>query len=69
MQWIKCSERLPEEEITVLIYPYGYDRGSVLPLGKNRNGIMHEIDSPCLYERLNDPITHWMPFPEPPKDE
>ena len=64
-QWIPVTERLPEEWVAVLVWSeYGFCEVAVylgIP-GKWRvtwNHAMLEVDS----------ITHWMPLPEPPKEE
>lgn len=60
-KWISVEERLPEEGVSVLIYGFGcVDIGWV-------------IDTGWRSEYINDydegEITHWMPLPEPPKEE
>lgn len=63
-EWIKVSDRLPEKNITVMIYEphcressgYGYTVFSGDPtrlLGRKSDGTLW--------------ITHWMPLPEPPE--
>ena len=59
--WIPVDERLPEEDIRVLVW-----------VGEN-NQYFPNIDTDRLHEamwvRWNEHITHWMPLPEPPKGE
>ena len=58
-QWIKCSERLPEEEGYYLTgrprWPYARRDW----FSQNSNGFIH-----CVWRP-----THWMPLPELPKEE
>lgn len=68
-KWISVAERLPEEWKTVLTFQPTTtdDRGIIqtcvyigIP-GKWRQAWNHEL--------LKLPVTHWMPLPEPPKEE
>lgn len=74
-KWISVEDRLPDNDDMVLIWPqpcYGVD----LHVGQYQK---HREDGPSwlsvTYEDhwgvLCDPIavTHWMPLPEPPKDD
>lgn len=61
-EWISVEERLPEKNMNYLTY------GVFLPLN------VKAIDLCRFDERrfLTDPnvkITHWMPMPEPPKED
>lgn len=61
MMWIPVSERLPENDTTVLVY-----RPSMTKQVRTSyyfNGF-HEWQFDI---HGNEVITHWMPFPEPPK--
>lgn len=70
-EWIKASDRMPDEEISVLVMQDGNDVCEYLILqaqlfqgdwyADHENGL---ID---FYDALN--VTHWMPLPEPPKEE
>lgn len=66
-QWIKCSERMPEEFADVLVCTedsqvyegyYFVSRGNT-PVWK-----IYCYSS--LYANNNGIVTHWMPLPEPP---
>lgn len=64
--WIKCSERLPDDDELILAYHPHY----LIP----SPGHEHEADKITIkfgwYCRKSDlGITHWMPLPEPPKEE
>lgn len=60
-KWISVEERLPEEEVQVLVY------------GRIFMDIGWILDSKWKSEYINayddDEITHWMPLPEAPKEE
>ena len=71
MKWIKVEDQLPEKYIRVLAYGYGIGCGCLgtdelaiqfCRLDRNGNFEFGEYD--C---GLN--ATHWMPLPEPPKQE
>lgn len=59
-KWIPVTERLPEYEMEVLTY-------------RGEGGISVERMFPGAFWDLDydiiDPVTHWMPLPEPPKGE
>ena len=65
-QWIPCSERLPEKYVNVLCYqPILY--GSNMWIGYlNREMVWVDSDG---WEKLTNPVTAWMPLPEPYKEE
>lgn len=67
MEWIKCEDRLPEEECVVLIWPRIEYSSSDRLLGINRKGVMYETDGVVLTERYSLPITHWMSLPDGPE--
>lgn len=62
-EWIKCSEKLPEKPIPVLIYHLG-DVSSATYIRSERKG-NYWAKEDRLY---NSEPTHWQPLPEPPKD-
>ena len=64
-KWIPVSERMPEKDVEVLVFNghgiyvsqfYTWHAGSI------------GIDSWLMPQYCADP-THWMPLPEPPKEE
>lgn len=69
-EWIKCSERMPEEGQEVIVMDN--DRGKV------QSGMILETGYPAgmgnvfvdfneeYYQVTN--VTHWMPLPEPPTE-
>lgn len=60
-QWIPVTERLPEEDVRVLVW-----------VGENSCNFPM-IDTDRIHNgrwvRWDRYITHWMPLPEPPKGE
>ncbi|WP_130945719.1 DUF551 domain-containing protein [Klebsiella quasipneumoniae] len=83
MEWIKCSERLPESKDD-LVLVYSATGGPIKPHGFPTGGYdaVHiqdyfdditsglDKDGKQLYTKwyLSQGITHWMPFPEPPTE-
>ena len=72
-RWIPVTERLPENGVPALINYIGNDGGKYHP-----DGTAAWTDHGCFWWEgsLEDcdtevavPITHWMPLPEPPKEE
>ena len=62
--WIKCSERLPEPKITVLVH---YKSGNIYTIRKPAiSAALNRVDGP---HAISDRPTHWMPLPELPKQE
>ena len=63
--WISCSERLPETTDTFLaIVEANGEREYVVATYAKYTG--HWIDKEC---RVLNGVTHWMPLPEPPKED
>ena len=71
--WISVKDRLPEEKGTYLVFAPTYHGGSSSGLDCN-DGIMfarwrkHWSIEVGYHQRPNC-VTHWMPLPEPPKEE
>ena len=63
-KWIPVSERLPENGSDVLAYSYDEDESRIFPANYD-NGWWHD----CLFNIRIIAVTHWMPLPEPPKEE
>ena len=61
--WISVEERLPEEAIRVLVRL----DGNKPPIGEPRMDTDRVVDG--RWVRWFDLVTHWMPLPEPPKEE
>ena len=62
-QWISVKDRLPEEDQEVLIYDW--PSRSTCIFWKSRK-LAHQWE---LSNGRNCNPTHWMPLPEPPKEE
>ena len=69
MEWIKCSERLPEESSHLRILLWN---GSYIRYGKwlstdcsGKNCDWHDDYDNRIKGKK---ITHWMPLPEPPTE-
>ena len=71
MNWISVKERLPEDEKAVLAY-YGFDRGNGDVEMKSMGILGYRCFAPephWQWSEYNIVVTHWMPLPEPPKEE
>ena len=71
-RWIPVTERFPEDDRQVLAY-YGFDHGDGY-LGMMFVQVLdwfgHDPKPHFQHEGLNGmTVTHWMPLPEPPKEE
>ena len=62
MEWIKISERLPEDIGHYLVYYKECDIGCIAWSFYNSLG-----QWASSYNTFYEDITHWMPLPEPPK--
>ena len=63
-EWIKCSERLPESGITVLV---SNNSGAICTC--RRSVIERKNLEPDGADFTRERFTHWMPLPCPPKQE
>lgn len=62
-KWIPCSERLPEKDVSVLIYAAGHRVTAYFDAVK---GVFRLTETDGLFY-LPSAVTHWMPLPEPPE--
>ena len=72
-KWISVEDRLPEFNVYVLVYAVGKDDKKEITITSYTNsmyglGITGWI-APWQYFSYNYKITHWMPLPEPPKED
>lgn len=70
MNWIKCSEILPQNNKTVLIR-ISYSESNeeyIVPARLNDKNIWQELSGCCQQFHHEQYVTHWMPLPEKPKD-
>ena len=63
-KWIPVSERLPQNFVSVL--GYMTDAGDFPPVRE-----CYTVGNAFFFPALCDkhPVSHWMPLPEPPKEE
>lgn len=68
MNWIKCSEKMPEngKSVLVVIKDDGY---TDICVGETFGGGNWPINGEHWYEKSDPAITHWMSLPELPKSE
>ena len=68
-RWIPVTERLPEPETAVIVFFHGYI--DILTYRYNRWGnVCFMFQDECGYwKEAFCEVTHWMPLPEPPKEE
>lgn len=73
-QWIPVSERLPDSDDEVLVYPfpdnsYGIRLGTYHPYeGKLKGKWTYEEERHSYYEQVEiNNVTHWMPLPAAPE--
>lgn len=64
-RWIPCSERMPEAGMSVLIYACKH---SVTAYYDNCKNLFRLTENDNLYY-IAEYVTHWMPLPEPPKED
>ena len=71
-RWIPVTERLPEDCTPVQVCYIGYYSKKIASdmLACRYNRVWCYWDGePCSYYPCKVEITHWMPLPEPPKEE
>lgn len=66
--WIKCSDKLPEngKNVLVVIKEGGY---TDICVGETYGEGDWMISGEFWYEKSDPAITHWMPLPESPKED
>jgi len=82
MEWIECSDRLPDFYNNVLVFANNKGTGEPKPYsiamytGDNWDFINHSPPMPNYgawqdigYTMVSDDVTHWMSLPKPPKDD
>lgn len=66
MVWISVKDRLPDKDQTVLIYTDGHETY----LAKiYEDGEAWPVSNSCGCCGTEEKFTHWMPLPQPPKEE
>ena len=66
-EWIKCSDRLPDEDDIYLVYIVANN----MPKNKSIITLYYtNLTKRFIYGSDNlFTVTHWMPLPEPPESE
>ena len=71
--WISVEERLPQDNADVLVHAIGNNENSVVAMTSYTHNLHgYNIEgwrSPWQYFFHEYKITHWMPLPEPPKED
>ena len=67
-KWIPVTERLPEPKFAREWYLVSLRSGCVKTLAFEKGGRTDNLFRPGWHETAS-PVTHWMPLPEPPKEE
>lgn len=65
MEWIKCSERMPEETGDIIVFSDGIVMSGISysrRKGFYIDALEYDDDEPI------DDVTHWMPLPNPPTE-
>ena len=66
-RWISVKDRLPEPGITKLIVTVQHEHGNTVDMARYL-GPQEGWDL-VSWKLWDKNVTHWMPLPEPPKDE
>jgi hypothetical protein len=67
-RWIPVTERLPEDGSDVLAY-LKYEVGGRIAAANYDKGMWQDCVMGGLYRTEEGVVTHWMPIPQPPKEE
>ncbi|MCQ9484375.1 DUF551 domain-containing protein [Enterobacter cloacae] len=65
MEWIKCSERMPDETGDIIVVSDGIVMSGISYSRKKGfylQALEYDADEPV------DDVTHWMPLPAPPSE-
>lgn len=72
-KWISVKDRLPEDDVDVIVYAISNNGGHTIVVTFHTHTLygfnIEGWASPWQYFTRNYTITHWMPMPEPPKEE
>lgn len=68
MEWIKCSERLPDNTQMLLAFSQGEIVAAYWNWVVNPIDYKKYKDFTCLSGCTLDGVTHWMPLPPPPTE-
>lgn len=64
--WISVKDRMPDKDSTVLIYTEAHDTYMAKIY---KDGEAWPISNSCGCCGTEEKFTHWMPLPQPPKEE
>ena len=67
-EWIPVTERLPEDGSDVFAY-LKYEVGGRIAAANYDKGTWQDCVMGGLYRTEEGVVTHWMPIPQPPKEE
>lgn len=69
MEWIKCSDKLPEDKEVVIIYrpKKALECKMLIHLFSEEDCDFTCPDGYCGIKEIKD-VTHWMPIPQTPND-
>ena len=72
MDWISIKDRLPDYQVALLVYrPQWKGRPIIeayfIHIDRMGNQFVHDMGEHDNH--LFNGVTHWMPLPEPPKEE
>lgn len=68
-QWIKCSERMPEENRVVMIYCAERRNTYMAHWSGSLNGIPHWYYWGAYGVEVHEPVTHWRERPQYPTED
>ena len=67
-EWISVKDRLPESQADVLVVAFWHERWQTMMGWHSDMGKKWRVITPHG-EREPGGVTHWMPLPDPPKEE
>ena len=65
-QWISVSEKMPTDHLKRYLISFKDAGGGIVDMARYIHGLGWECNN---WEVPQELITHWMPLPEPPKEE
>lgn len=71
MEWISVENELPQENINIILFDGKEVFCGCMYRNKRKNTISWEnqaCDGTCYGWYKKNPITHWMPLPDPPEE-
>ena len=72
-KWISVKDRLPEDDVDVIVYAVSNNGGYTIVITFHTHKLyglnIEGWAPPWQYFTISYTITHWMPLPEPPKEE